>query len=54
MTSVIHHYSVNYSFEDIDLTQLAREADACEAARPVQDHRSSPDTPNRITPCLGV
>lgn len=53
MTSVIHHYSVNYSFEDIDWTQLA------EKQMPARQHGlprtiAAAQTPNRITPCLGV
>lgn len=53
MTSVIHHYSVNYSFEDIDLTQSG------EKQMPARQHSlpgttAAAQTPNRITPCLGV
>lgn len=41
MTSVIHHYSVDCSFE---VDSIGREADACKAAQPARDHRSSPDS----------
>lgn len=53
MTSVIHHYSVNYSFEDIDLTKSA------EKQMPARQHGlpetiAAAQTPNKITLCLGA
>lgn len=50
MTSVIHHYSVDCSFE---VDSIGREADACEA-HSLPGTIAAAQTPDRITPCLGV
>lgn len=42
MTSVIHHYSENYSFGDVN-ESIGSTADACEAAWPARCDRGNPD-----------